>query len=54
MFGLNTGAGNLIRTDDILLTRQALFQLSYTGIKLAEGTGFEPVRPCRSDGLANC
>ena len=33
--GLNTGAGNLIRTDDILFTRQALFHLSYTGIELA-------------------
>ena len=35
------GGGNRIRTDDILLAKQALYQLSYTPIWLkCEGGGF--------------
>ena len=36
---IQIGGGNRIRTDDILLAKQALYQLSYTPL-LFEGGGY--------------
>lgn len=41
-FTLNSGAGNRNRTRDLLLTRQLLYLLSYTG-KLVARIGIEPI-----------
>ena len=40
--GRYTGAGEEIRTLDILLGRQMLYQLSYARIQLEQIVGFEP------------
>ena len=42
IFTLNSGAGNRNRTRDLLLTRQLLYLLSYTG-KLEARIGIEPI-----------
>ncbi len=40
----NDGAGNRIRTRDLLITSQLLYQLSYSG--MVEDSGLEPLTPC--------
>ena len=44
---LETGGGKRDRTADLLHAMQALYQLSYTPVKLVANQGFEP----RTQGL---
>ena len=39
------GAGNEVRTRDLNLGKVALYQLSYTRLKMASPRGFEPLLP---------
>jgi hypothetical protein len=39
------GAGNEVRTRDVLLGKQVLYQLSYTRINLEDPRGIEPRLP---------
>lgn len=39
------GAGNEVRTRDLDLGKVALYQLSYTRLKMASPRGFEPLLP---------
>src|SRR5438552_3044335 len=40
--GFRFGAGNRTRTDDLLITNQLLYQLSYAGAALVSGHRFRP------------
>ena len=42
------GASNRVRTDDLLFTKQLLYQLSYRGKILKDGKGDEDVLPVES------
>ena len=35
LFHCKSGAGNRVRTDDLLITNQLLYQLSYAGVGMA-------------------
>ena len=39
---LNVGAAGRIRTADLILTKDALYRLSYSSIKMATRNGLEP------------
>ena len=39
------GAGNEVRTRDLNLGKVALYQLSYTRLKMSSPRGFEPLLP---------
>jgi hypothetical protein len=45
---LKSGAGTKIRTRDLLITNQLLYQLSYTGIKAYQGLRFYVLRPANA------
>ncbi len=48
-----TGGGERDRTDDILLAKQALSQLSYTPVFVVGLVGFEPTTPALSRRCSN-
>ncbi len=45
---LKSGAGTKIRTRDLLITNQLLYQLSYTGIRAYQGLRFYVLRPANA------
>jgi hypothetical protein len=51
------GAGNRVRTDDLLITNQLLYQLSYTGLlsrRSVKRTVFWPSRPQYASKILTC
>ena len=42
--GIFFGASNRVRTDDLMITNQVLYQLSYAG-KIFCHKGFTPIQP---------